>query len=153
MFDFSNCYGCRLFFWDLRLISPAFFKHNNWFVATVHYKVYILFFIIWNYSWALYRTNCLESGYFLEDGYQLFWGTLTRWIFSPKKHIKNLTEIWHQFLHKNDGQNRCHWNYFQIPRALSELAANWSGLTKDSCNCPWPNQPFWLNWLGQLAAW
>ena len=90
---FFNCHGCRLFFWDLRLISPAFFKHNNWFLATVHYKVYILFCIIWNYSWALYRANCLESGYFLEDWYQ-FWGILTRWLFSPKKHIKNVTEIW-----------------------------------------------------------
>ena len=42
---------------------------------------------------------------------------------------KNLTEIWHQFWDKNDGENICHWNYFQIPRALSELPANWPGLT------------------------
>ena len=36
---------------------------------------------------------------------------------------------WHQFWHKNDNENICHWNYFQLPRALSELAANWPGLT------------------------
>ena len=34
---------------------------------------------------------------------------------------------WHQFWGKNDGENICHWNYFQIPRALSELPANWPG--------------------------
>ena len=36
---------------------------------------------------------------------------------------------WHQFWDKNDGENICHWNYFQIPWALSELPVNWSGLT------------------------
>ena len=36
---------------------------------------------------------------------------------------------WHQFWDKNDGENICHWNYFQIPRALSELPANWPGPT------------------------
>ena len=36
---------------------------------------------------------------------------------------------WHQFWDKNDGEKWCHWNYFQIPRALSELPANWPGLT------------------------
>jgi len=41
---------------------------------------------------------------------------------------KILTEIWHQFWDKNDGENICHRNYFQIPRALSELPANWPGL-------------------------
>ena len=41
---------------------------------------------------------------------------------------KILTEIWHQIWDKNDGENICHWNYFQIPRALSELPANWPGL-------------------------
>ena len=35
----------------------------------------------------------------------------------------------HQFWNKNDGENICHWNYFQIPWALSELPANWPGLT------------------------
>ena len=30
---------------------------------------------------------------------------------------------------KNYGENICHWNHFQIPRALSELPANWPGLT------------------------
>ena len=34
---------------------------------------------------------------------------------------------WHQFWDKNDDENICHWNYFQIPRALSELPANWPG--------------------------
>ena len=28
--------------------------------------------------------------------------------------------LWHQFWHKNDGENICNWNCFQIPRALSE---------------------------------
>ena len=37
---------------------------------------------------------------------------------------------WHQFWDKNDVENICHWNYFQIPRALSELPANWPGLTR-----------------------
>ena len=39
----------------------------------------------------------------------------------------------HKFLakspHKNDDENMWHWNYFQIPRALSELPAYWQGLT------------------------
>ena len=34
---------------------------------------------------------------------------------------------WHQFWDKNDDENICHWNYFQILRALSELHANWPG--------------------------
>ena len=38
---------------------------------------------------------------------------------------KSLTQIWD----KNDGENICHWNYFQFPRALSELPANWPDLT------------------------
>ena len=42
---------------------------------------------------------------------------------------KILTEIWHQIWDKNDGENICHWNHFQFPRALSELPANWPGLT------------------------
>ena len=45
----------------------------------------------------------------------------------PGNTQKNLTEIWHQFLDKNVGENICHWNYFQIPQALSELPANWPG--------------------------
>ena len=34
---------------------------------------------------------------------------------------KIIREIWQQFWHKNGDENRCHWNYFQIPWALSEL--------------------------------
>ena len=56
---------------NIDILSPAFFN-----VATVRYKAYILFCIIWNYSWALYRANFLESGYFLEGGYK-FWGILS----------------------------------------------------------------------------
>ena len=36
---------------------------------------------------------------------------------------------WNQFWDKTDDENICHWNYFQIPWALSELPANWPGLT------------------------
>ena len=43
----------------------------------------------------------------------------------PGNTQKILTEIWHQFWDKNDGENICHWNYFQIPWALLELPANW----------------------------
>ena len=42
----------------------------------------------------------------------------------PDYTQKILTEIWHQFWQKNDGENICHWNYFQIPRALSELCTS-----------------------------
>ena len=34
---------------------------------------------------------------------------------------------WRQFWDKNDGKHIGHWNYFQIPRALSELPANSPG--------------------------
>ena len=34
---------------------------------------------------------------------------------------------WRQFWDKNNGEKWCHWNYFQIPRALLELTANWPG--------------------------
>ena len=34
-----------------------------------------------------------------------------------------------QFWDKNDGENISNWNYFQIPRVLSELPANWPTLT------------------------
>ena len=44
----------------------------------------------------------------------------------PRNAQKILTKIWHQFW---DGENIYHWNYFQIPPALSELPANWPGLT------------------------
>ena len=30
---------------------------------------------------------------------------------------KILTLIWHQILDKNNVENICHWNYFQIPQA------------------------------------
>ena len=50
---------------------------------------------------------------------------------------KSLTHIWHQIRDKNDGENICHWNHFQFPRALSELPANWSGLT---------NLTGWIGW-------
>ena len=48
---------------------------------------------------------------------------------------------WHQFWDKNDDKNLCHWNYFQIPRALSELPAIWPGQfsqkIKNFCAIPW----------------
>ena len=47
----------------------------------------------------------------------------------PENSTKILMVIWHQFWDKNDGEKWCHWNYFQIPRALSELPAKWPGLT------------------------
>ena len=36
----------------------------------------------------------------------------------PGNTQKILTEIWHQLWDKNDGENVCHWNCFQIPSAL-----------------------------------
>ena len=48
----------------------------------------------------------------------------------PGNTQKILKEIWHQFWQQNDGENICHWSYFQIQRALSELPANWPGLTR-----------------------
>ena len=41
---------------------------------------------------------------------------------TKKKSYRDLTSI---LTKKNDGENICHWNYFQIPQALSELQANW----------------------------
>ena len=38
---------------------------------------------------------------------------------------------WHQFWGKNDRENIYYWNYFQIPRVLSELPANWPDLTRN----------------------
>ena len=59
----------------------------------------------------------------------------------PGNTKKILTEIWHQFLDKNVGENICHWNYFQIPQALSELPANWpSQFSQKGCL----GQPNWL---------
>ena len=45
---------------------------------------------------------------------------------------------WHQFWSKNDGENICHWNYFQIPRALSELPANFPGRFSQKGWMAWP---------------
>ena len=39
----------------------------------------------------------------------------------PRNAQKILTKIWHQFWDKNNGENIYHWNYFQIPQALSEM--------------------------------
>ena len=41
---------------------------------------------------------------------------------------------WYQIWDKNNGENICHWNCFQIPWALSELPVNVAR----------PNQPFYL---------
>ena len=46
---------------------------------------------------------------------------------------------WHQFWDRNDCESICHWNYFQIPRALSELPAEWP-----HCKCfDHKNYGFW----------
>ena len=39
---------------------------------------------------------------------------------------KILTKVWHQIWDKNDGENICHWNHFQIPWALSEIPTQFS---------------------------
>ena len=39
----------------------------------------------------------------------------------PGNSTKILHDIWHQFWVKNDGEKWCHWNYFQIPWALSDF--------------------------------
>ena len=57
----------------------------------------------------------------------------------PCNTQKILTKIWHQIWDKNDGENICHWKYFQILRALSELPANW------------PSQFSQKGWLGQAS--
>ena len=44
----------------------------------------------------------------------------------PENSRKILLGIWHQFWYTYDGEKWCHWNYFQIPPALSELLAKWS---------------------------
>ena len=46
---------------------------------------------------------------------------------------------WHQFWDKNDGENICRLNCFRFPRALSELPANWPGLTS------------LFDWIGQAS--
>ena len=47
-----------------------------------------------------------------------------------------------QFWDNNDNKNICHWNHFQIPRALSELPANWA----------WSGQFSQKAWLGLAAG-
>ena len=44
----------------------------------------------------------------------------------PGNTQKILTEIWHQFWHKNDDENICHWNYIQPERLVrpGQLAGN-----------------------------
>ena len=51
----------------------------------------------------------------------------TQWLYLILNNQETSHFYWHQFWHKNDGEKWCHWNYFQIPRALSELPANWPG--------------------------
>ena len=62
----------------------------------------------------------------------------------PGNSTKILQDVWHHFWDKNEDKNEgekwCHWNYFQIPRSLSELPTNWPGRLSQK------------SWLG-LARW
>ena len=57
---------------NIDIWASAFFKHSNW----VRFIYYLVSFEITVGHCILYRANCLESGYFLEGGYQ-FWGILS----------------------------------------------------------------------------
>ena len=100
---FANPLGSL--FWSFTTFNHSCFYCNN-----SHY-------------WTLSYTTCV--GYWTTDP----WITRHCRFLVPCNTQTILTKIWHQFWDKNDGENIYHWNYFQIPWALSELPANWPGLT------------------------
>ena len=62
----------------------------------------------------------------------------------PGNTQKILTEIWHHFWLKNDGEKWSRKNYFEIPRWPSEIPANLSGTRNLQCLMPtskriWPH--------------
>ena len=69
---------------------------------------------------------------------KLFSPTLGRTLLHIFIFTKFITKL-HQFWDENDGENICDKNYFKVLRALSELPANWPGLTSLSS---------WIGWKG-----
>ena len=67
--------------------------------------------------------NCVIFLY----SFKLSSATKSQWLYLVLNIQETSYFYWHQFCYKNDGENICHWNYFQIPQALSVLPANWPG--------------------------
>ena len=78
-------------------------------------------------KWLIYLWKCHFHQIFVTSSKSV--ESTKLWVSGARQYTKKFTEIWHQIWDKNDGENICHWSYFQIPWALSELPANWPGVT------------------------
>ena len=98
-------------------------------IKLANLKVYKKYFEstqnILNFRICSKLVECVQSILNKQIDHAFYTTCISFWI--PR--IKTSHFYWHQFWNKNNGENICHWNYFQIPRALSELPVNWPHLT------------------------